>query len=105
MVTYEALSIGLLVEFQFENAIKKGIVRYKGPLNCKSGDWIGIEANEPIGYCDGRLNGRVYFKCPDLHGIFLTADELRKSKNLIVTKSRKIYKPLGLECDELLFKS
>lgn len=124
-LSIDSLSIGLAVEFLINNTVESGFVRYKGSLNGKEGDWIGIEANKPginkhkwlnlygywfnfdlqkVGYCDGRLNGRVYFKCSEMFGLFLTADELRLAK-LSKKSVRKLYKSVDSECDEILFKS
>jgi len=47
MVNFNAITIGLEVEFLVEDNICSGIVRYKGPLNGKEGDWIGVESSAP----------------------------------------------------------
>ena len=50
MVNYEVVTIGLEVEFicGVDNKnIHKGIVRYKGGINGKEGQWVGVEATEP----------------------------------------------------------
>jgi dynactin complex subunit len=47
MVNFNAVTIGLEVEFLVEDSISSGIVRYKGPINGKEGDWIGIESLAP----------------------------------------------------------
>ena len=47
MVNFNAVTIGLEVEFLVEDSICSGIVRYKGPVNGKEGDWIGIESSAP----------------------------------------------------------
>lgn len=45
MVNFEAITMGLEVEFESENGeIERGNVRYKGGINGKAGDWVGIEA-------------------------------------------------------------
>ena len=43
MVNFESVSLGLEVEFQLENEIYDGIVRFKGPVNGKDGVWVGLE--------------------------------------------------------------
>ena len=53
MVNYDAIRVGLEVEFLcgVENSnVHSGIVRYKGPINNKEGEWVGIEAKEPGEY-------------------------------------------------------
>ena len=46
MVNFEAITMGLEVEWvEHENGeIERGNVRYKGGINGKPGDWVGIEA-------------------------------------------------------------
>ncbi|CAF1074833.1 unnamed protein product [Brachionus calyciflorus] len=105
MVNYDAITIGLEIEFIDNDKIHNGIVRYKGGINGKDGVWIGIEAKEPIGYCNGILLGRVYFKCREKFGLFLTADEIRLASHLKKKKKNVVYKSINSECDELLFKS
>ena len=88
MVNFDSVRIGLEVEFMCgvdHTGIHNGIVRYKGPINGKEGFWVGVEAKEPVGYCDGRLMGRHYFSCLDNYGLFLNAEDLR-----LVTKSAKM---------------
>jgi hypothetical protein len=46
MLDFDVIKLGLEVEFQIEEKIFDGFVRYKGPINGKDGLWIGIEANE-----------------------------------------------------------
>lgn len=47
MVHFNVVTIGLEVEFQVENKTVTGFVRYKGPVNGKEGNWVGVEALEP----------------------------------------------------------
>jgi hypothetical protein len=47
MVNLNAVTIGLEVEFLLESKTYSGIVRYKGPINGKEGDWIGVESVAP----------------------------------------------------------
>jgi dynactin complex subunit len=104
MVNFDCLSVGLEVEFQIEkNLLQTGVVRYKGPINGQEGDWVGVEANQAVGSSDGRLGGRVYFKCPDKHGLFLSPHQLRLSRKK--SAARKLYKSVDSYCDDLLFKS
>lgn len=45
MVNFDAVKIGLEVEFQTEEGqVERGLVRYKGVINGKPGNWVGIEA-------------------------------------------------------------
>ena len=52
MVNYESVKVGLEVEFVVGDEIHAGIVRYKGPINGKQGDWIGVETHHESISCD-----------------------------------------------------
>jgi dynactin complex subunit len=77
MVNYNTLTIGLEVEFMHEEKVCAGRVKYKGKLNGQEDMWVGVEADQPVGYCDGRIAGVTYFKCQNPFGLFLRSDELR----------------------------
>jgi hypothetical protein len=47
MVYYDSINIGCEVEFLKNDKIYFGIVRYKGGLINRDGDWVGVETNEP----------------------------------------------------------
>lgn len=104
MVNYDSIKVGLEVEFMRENQIFHGIVRYKGGIMGYEGLWVGVEASEPIGEFDGRINGRTYFNCSNKYGLLLTADELRLRRHLKKFKTNPIYKSVNSDCEELLFK-
>ena len=50
---------------------KKGIVRFAGSTHFSSGDWIGIELEEPEGKNDGSVKGERYFECEMDYGMFV----------------------------------
>ena len=45
-----------------------GILRSYGSTDFASGQWAGIELEEPLGKNDGTVAGRRYFRCLPLHG-------------------------------------
>ncbi|KAI5168788.1 hypothetical protein PAEPH01_0421 [Pancytospora epiphaga] len=53
-----------------------GIVRYIGKVDGKSGEWVGIELDSPIGSNDGSYRGRQYFTCPPKCGVFVRTSRL-----------------------------
>ena len=46
-IDYDSFSIGAEVEFLKSNEICSGIVRYKGVVINREGNWIGVESAEP----------------------------------------------------------
>ncbi|XP_053685591.1 uncharacterized protein LOC128735123 [Sabethes cyaneus] len=53
-----------------------GRVRYIGPLaGCPGGDvdekYVGLQLPNNLGDCDGSIDGRKFFDCEPLHGIFV----------------------------------
>ncbi|KAF8605827.1 hypothetical protein BDV93DRAFT_521188 [Ceratobasidium sp. AG-I] len=62
-----------------ESDIKRGTVRFVGPTKfgkSGTGDWVGIEYDEPVGKNDGSVQGERYFTCPDKHGAFVRPDRV-----------------------------
>lgn len=47
MVGFENLKIGSRVQTVKNGEILTGIVRYKGGLTTKEGDWVGVELDTP----------------------------------------------------------
>lgn len=47
MVLFTNVCIGQRIEVKHAGKIYSGKVKYKGPLNGVSGDWVGIELDVP----------------------------------------------------------
>ncbi|CAF1316845.1 unnamed protein product [Rotaria sordida] len=56
---------------------KSGTIRFIGEMSIKTGIWYGIELDEPVGKNNGSLDGHIYFKCQDKHGIFVRRDKIQ----------------------------
>uniref|UniRef100_UPI00358FE22E CAP-Gly domain-containing linker protein 4-like n=1 Tax=Myxine glutinosa TaxID=7769 RepID=UPI00358FE22E len=46
---------------------KSGVLRFMGPTQFSSGQWAGIELDQPIGKHDGSVRSVRYFTCPPNH--------------------------------------
>lgn len=51
---------------------RRGMVMYNGPLEGKSGIFIGVKYDEPLGKNDGSVQGHRYFTCPPNYGGFVS---------------------------------
>ena len=58
---------------------ERGILRYLGPIEGTSGgNFAGVELPFAGGRNDGSAMGKVYFRCPEKHGIFVPLSKIRK---------------------------
>lgn len=55
-----------------------GVLRFMGETSFATGEWAGVELDDPVGKNDGSILGRRYFYCPQNYGLFVPAKRVRK---------------------------
>ncbi|KAI2522914.1 CAP-Gly domain containing linker protein family member 4 [Homo sapiens] len=77
---------------------KVGTLRFCGTTEFASGQWAGIELDEPEGKNNGSVGKVQYFKCAPKYGIFAPLSKISKAKgrrkNITHTPSTKAAVPL-----------
>ncbi|KAG0253457.1 hypothetical protein BG011_006358 [Mortierella polycephala] len=54
-----------------------GYVRYAGQTSFAPGRWVGVELDQPKGKNGGVVEGKRYFDCKALHGVFVRPSQAR----------------------------
>ncbi|XP_055495558.1 CAP-Gly domain-containing linker protein 4-like isoform X4 [Leucoraja erinacea] len=81
------MSLGLkLGERVMIGGQKVGTLRFCGTTEFASGQWAGIELDEPEGKNDGSICGIQYFSCPVKYGIFAPLSKISK----VPTEKKKL---------------
>ncbi|XP_023222005.1 CAP-Gly domain-containing linker protein 1-like isoform X1 [Centruroides sculpturatus] len=60
------------------SGIRTGVLRYLGPTAFASGQWAGVELDEPVGKNDGSVAGKRYFDCRMKYGLFAPIHKITK---------------------------
>ncbi|XP_069464816.1 CAP-Gly domain-containing linker protein 4 isoform X6 [Ambystoma mexicanum] len=101
------LSVGLNLGDRVVIAGQKvGTLRFCGPTEFASGQWAGIEMDEPEGKNNGCVGGVQYFKCPPQHGIGVSVKKGSEPTKIISTEEMEPMKNVkqgfwyGIELDK-----
>ncbi|XP_069552233.1 kinesin-like protein KIF13A isoform X4 [Brachyistius frenatus] len=57
---------------------RRGMVHYVGGVEFAKGIWIGVKLDMAVGKHNGTVQGRVYFRCPPGHGVFVKPSRLTR---------------------------
>uniref|UniRef100_A0AAQ6A8N8 Kinesin family member 13A n=1 Tax=Amphiprion ocellaris TaxID=80972 RepID=A0AAQ6A8N8_AMPOC len=74
---------------------RRGTVHYVGGVEFAKGIWIGVKMDMAVGKHNGTVQGRVYFRCPPGHGVFVKPSRLTRGSN--ATYPDKSAKVLSLQ--------
>lgn len=71
-------ALGLELNCKVVVAGNIGTLRFCGATDFASGQWAGLELDEPLGKNDGSVAGVRYFSCTPKHGIFAPLTRIQK---------------------------
>ncbi|XP_077197434.1 CAP-Gly domain-containing linker protein 4 isoform X2 [Paroedura picta] len=73
---------------------KVGTLKFCGPTEFASGQWAGVELDEPEGKNNGTVGKVQYFKCAPKHGIFAPLSKISKASERKKNSRTSISRPL-----------
>ncbi|XP_017762382.1 PREDICTED: restin homolog isoform X2 [Eufriesea mexicana] len=98
------LRIGDRVIVSSSQGSKTGVLRYIGTTEFASGEWCGVELDEPIGKNDGSVGDKRYFECRPRYGLFAPVHKISRSPSSRRTACM-VHKPSGAALNTSLRKT
>jgi Ca2+-binding EF-hand superfamily protein/diadenosine tetraphosphatase ApaH/serine/threonine PP2A family protein phosphatase len=60
------------------DAARVQVVKYgPGPVDFDDGEWVGVELDKPTGKHNGTVQGKKYFECKAMHGMFVRPNDVQ----------------------------
>ncbi|XP_030605258.1 kinesin-like protein KIF13A isoform X1 [Archocentrus centrarchus] len=69
---------------------RRGTVHYVGGVEFAKGIWIGVKLDMAVGKHNGTVQGRVYFRCPPGHGVFVKPSRLTRGPPSMDTEPQTV---------------
>uniref|UniRef100_A0A3Q3S7K5 Kinesin family member 13A n=1 Tax=Mastacembelus armatus TaxID=205130 RepID=A0A3Q3S7K5_9TELE len=69
---------------------RRGTVYYVGGVEFAKGIWIGVKLDMAVGKHNGTVQGRVYFRCPPGHGVFVKPSRLTRGPSPVDTEPQTL---------------
>lgn len=69
---------------------RRGTVHYVGGVEFAKGIWIGVKLDMAVGKHNGTVQGRVYFRCPPGHGVFVKPSRLTRGPPSMETEPQTL---------------
>jgi len=71
------------------NGLKSGTLRYLGTVQFATGEFCGVELDQPEGKHDGEVQKIRYFHCAPNHGIFVPKDKVALESRLRTSSAQR----------------
>ncbi|XP_076367524.1 CAP-Gly domain-containing linker protein 2-like isoform X2 [Tachypleus tridentatus] len=84
------LRVGDRVVVNSLNGTKTGTLRYLGSTDFATGQWAGVELDEPTGRNDGSVAGKRYFSCKMDFGLFAPVHKVARVARTSTTKVTRV---------------
>ncbi|XP_048509340.1 CAP-Gly domain-containing linker protein 2 isoform X4 [Athalia rosae] len=94
-MSHRELRLGERVIVSSSQGSKAGVLRFIGSTEFASGEWCGVELDDPVGKNDGAVGEKRYFECRPKHGLFAPVHKVSRSPSNKRSSTCVVHKPSG----------